>query len=75
MRKKVFRVLLALLAVSAAVGPGRSRAIPPPNCFEDYQVCVNCGGPDLQKKCTHYTCDDGTEQFPCGQCSIFCTVN
>lgn len=73
MRKKLFRVLLALLAVSAAVGPTRSRAIPPPFCLQDYQECAPCGW-DLQQLCTHYSCDDGTERYSCGSCTYYCVV-
>jgi hypothetical protein len=74
MRQKIFRVLLALLAVSFAVGPSRSRAIPPPTCLQNYQECVGCGSPEFQMLCTHYDCEDGSERVFCGQCRSLCIV-
>ena len=72
MRKKLFRVLLALLAVSAAAGPGYSK-VTLPFCLQDYQECAPCGW-DLQQLCTHYSCDDGTERYSCGSCTYYCVV-
>ncbi len=75
MCRNAVRLVLMLLAVSAGLMPAYSRAIPPNPCFLDYQVCVDCA-PDLQAKCDHYTCDDGTERLSCAQCSIFvCIAN
>ncbi len=73
MRKTCLRffALLAMLAVITLAGSTTATA--DPFCLYVTSECFPCG-PELQRECRYYACDDGSNPVYCGSCDPFCIV-